>query len=140
MASGANGTVIDDFGGDNFDHSKLGFIGGQYIGAIMTGGRPIEFHRRRPARRAGASIGSARWRGITTTPVTIQRHGVHGLSRRYLDLDPTYKDAWGQPLLRITFDFPDNDVRMSQYVADKAAEIARAMGAKTVVRGGASGL
>jgi gluconate 2-dehydrogenase alpha chain len=44
MASGANGTMIDDFGGDNFDHSQLGFIGGQYVGAIMTGGRPIEFH------------------------------------------------------------------------------------------------
>ena len=44
MASGASGTVIDDFGGDNFDHSQLGFIGGAYIGAIMTNGRPIEFH------------------------------------------------------------------------------------------------
>src|SRR6202162_391109 len=44
MASGANGTMIDDFGGDNFDHGPLGFIGGQYVGAIMTGGRPIEFH------------------------------------------------------------------------------------------------
>ena len=39
MASGANGTMIDDFGGDNFDHSQLGFIGGQYVGAIMTNGR-----------------------------------------------------------------------------------------------------
>src|SRR5271156_4508114 len=44
MASGSNGTMIDDFSGDNFDHGRLGFIGGQYIGAIMTGGRPIEFH------------------------------------------------------------------------------------------------
>ena len=44
MASGAYGTMIDDFGGDNFDHSQLGFIGGQYVGAIMTNGRPIEFH------------------------------------------------------------------------------------------------
>jgi hypothetical protein len=28
--------------------------------------------------------------------------------------------AWGQPLLRMTFDFPENDIRMSQYIADKA--------------------
>ena len=38
---------------------------------------------------------------------------VHGCSvsqrQNYLDLDPTYRDAWGQPLLRMTFDFPQND-------------------------------
>src|SRR6516165_4045900 len=44
MASGASGTVIDDFSGDNFDHGPHKFIGGAYVGAIMTGGRPIEFH------------------------------------------------------------------------------------------------
>ena len=44
MASGASGTVIDDFAGDNFDHKGLGFVGGGYISATMTGGRPIEFH------------------------------------------------------------------------------------------------
>ena len=41
---------------------------------------------------------------------------VHGSSastkHNYLDLDPSYKDAWGLPLLRMTFDFPDNDIRM----------------------------
>jgi gluconate 2-dehydrogenase alpha chain len=62
---------------------------------------------------------------------------VHGSSHpsrsNYLDLDPTYKDAWGLPLLRMTFDFPDNDIRMSSYVTDKAAEIGRAMGGKIVV-------
>jgi gluconate 2-dehydrogenase alpha chain len=50
---------------------------------------------------------------------------MHG---NYLDLDPTYKDAWGLPLLRMTFDFPDNDLRMSRYVTDRAAEIGAAMG------------
>ncbi len=44
MSSGAPGTMIDDFGGDNFDHSNLGFIGGQDVGSIMTSARPIEFH------------------------------------------------------------------------------------------------
>ena len=52
--------------------------------------------------------------------------------QNYLDLDPTYKDAWGQPLLRMTFDFPPNDLRMAQYVTGKAVEIGKAMGAKQV--------
>ncbi len=34
MASGASGTLINDFAGDNFDHAKLGFIGGAFIGAV----------------------------------------------------------------------------------------------------------
>ena len=41
IASGAIGMCIDEFNGDNFDHSKLGFVGGGYIGAAMTNGRPI---------------------------------------------------------------------------------------------------
>jgi gluconate 2-dehydrogenase alpha chain len=36
----------------------------------------------------------------------------------------------------MTFDFPENDIRMSQYIADKVVEIGRAMGGKTVARGG----
>jgi len=137
MASGANGTMIDDFGGDNFDHSQLRFIGGQYVGAIMTNGRPIEFHPTPP----GTPKWGLEWKQAVARhynhTVLIQQHGTSTASRlNYLDLDPTYKDAWGQPLLRMTFDFPDNDIRMSQYIADKVVEIGRAMGGKTVDRGG----
>ena len=137
MASGANGTMIDDFGGDNFDHSQLGFIGGQYIGSIMTNGRPIEFHPTPP----GTPKWGLEWKQAVARhynhTVLVQQHGTSTASRlNYLDLDPTYKDAWGQPLLRMTFDFPDNDIRMSQYIADKVVEIGRAMGGRIVVRGG----
>jgi gluconate 2-dehydrogenase alpha chain len=137
IASGANGTMIDDFGGDNFDHGPLGFIGGQYVGAIMTNGRPIEFHPTPPGTpKWGLAWKQAVARHYNHT-ILIQQHGTSSASRlNYLDLDPTYKDAWGLPLLRMTFDFPENDIRMSQYVADKVVEIGRAMGGKTIVRGG----
>src|ERR1700730_10760908 len=49
MASGASGTLINDFAGDNFDHSGLGFVGGAFIGAVNTNGRPIEYHPVPPA-------------------------------------------------------------------------------------------
>jgi gluconate 2-dehydrogenase alpha chain len=137
MASGANGTMIDDFSGDNFDHSQLGFIGGQYVGAIMTNGRPIEFHPTPP----GTPTWGLDWKKAVARhynhTILIQQHGTSAASRlNYLDLDPTWKEAWGQPLLRMTFDFPENDIRMSQYIADKVVEICRAMGAKTMLRGG----
>ena len=137
MSSGAPGTMIDDFSGDNFDHKDLGFIGGQYVGSIMTNGRPIEFHPTPP----GTPAWGLKWKRAVARhynhTILIQQHGTSQSSRlNYLDLDPTYKDAWGQPLLRMTFDFPENDIRMSQYIADKVVEIGHAMGGKIVVRGG----
>ena len=58
MRSGANGTMIADFAGDNFDHGPLGFIGGAYIGEIMTNGRPIGFHPTPP----GTPPWGAKWK------------------------------------------------------------------------------
>jgi gluconate 2-dehydrogenase alpha chain len=46
---------------------------------------------------------------------------------QFLDLDPTYRDAYGQPLLRITYDFHDNDYRLYRYMAQRSIEIMRAM-------------
>ena len=61
-------------------------------------------------------------------------HGCNYPNRtNYLDLDPTYKDAIGRPLVRMTFNFKDNDYKMSAYITGKAAEIAKATGAKTVL-------
>ena len=42
IASGAHGMFIDDFNGDNFDHTGLGFVGGGYMGAGQTNARPIQ--------------------------------------------------------------------------------------------------
>ncbi len=52
----------------------------------------------------------------------------------FLDLDPTYKDRFGRPLLRVTFDWNENDKRSAKFMADRSEEIGHAMGAKTVVR------
>jgi gluconate 2-dehydrogenase alpha chain len=133
MASGASGTVINDFAGDNFDHGDLGFIGGAYIGAVNSGGRPIRYHPVPPNTPAWGK----RWKQAVIKhynhTVSISVHGSSIAHRgNYLDLDPTYRDAWGQPLLRMTFDFPQNDLKMAAYLTAKAAEIGKAMGAKEV--------
>ena len=44
IGAGALGIGIDDYNGDNFDHSGLGFIGGGYLACWQTNGRPIEYH------------------------------------------------------------------------------------------------
>jgi gluconate 2-dehydrogenase alpha chain len=134
MASGASGTLINDFAGDNFDHAKLGFVGGAFIGAVNTNGRPIQYHPTPP----GTPAWGLGWKRAVAKhynhSVMFSLHGSSMAQRQnFLDLDPTYKDAWGQPLLRITFDFPPNDLRMAEYVTSKGVEIGKAMGAKQVV-------
>jgi len=133
MRSGACGTVISDFVSDNFDHGPHGFIGGAYIGEVMSHGRPIEFHPTPP----GTPAWGADWKKAVikhynhTASLTI--HGSSIASpNNYLDLDPTYKDAWGNPVLRMTFEFPQNDVKMSAYITQKAIEIGKAMGGTQV--------
>jgi gluconate 2-dehydrogenase alpha chain len=133
MASGASGTVINDFAGDNFDHGGLGFVGGAYIGAVNSNGRPILYHPVPP----GTPAWGKRWKQAVVKhynhTVMMSIHGSSVTQRQnHLDLDPTYRDAWGQPLLRMTFDFPPNDLKMAAHVTAKAVEIGKTMGAKQV--------
>jgi gluconate 2-dehydrogenase alpha chain len=46
---------------------------------------------------------------------------------RYLDLDPTYRDAHGVPLLRMTFDWHPNEYKMTAFTSARAGEIVSAM-------------
>jgi gluconate 2-dehydrogenase alpha chain len=140
MRSGANGTLIGDFAADNYDHGPHKFVGGVYLGELMTNGRPIEFHPTPPGTpQWGAAWKAAVVRHYNHTSV-ININGASSSSRHnFLDLDPTYKDAWGLPLLRMTFDFPANDLRMSGHVTQKTLEIGRAMGGRQVVGAGRKG-
>lgn len=128
MGAGALGTVIDDYNGDNFDHSGLGFVGGGYIACKQYGGRPIEGH----PTPSGTPKWGAAWKKAVRE--NYQRHGsvvIHGSSAavrgNYLSLDSTYRDHLGRPMLRMTFDFPDNDRRMSAHVLAQAERICKAM-------------
>jgi gluconate 2-dehydrogenase alpha chain len=128
VGAGALGIGLDDYNGDNFDHSGLGFIGGGYLACWNTNGRPIEYH---PIPKGTPSWG-AKWKQAVAKnylrSVSISTHGsVMSHRTNYLDLDPTYHDVYGQPLLRMTFDYTDNEHKMSDYLTDRATDIAKAM-------------
>lgn len=129
MGAGALGSVVDEFNGDNFDHTGLGFVGGGFIACNSNGSRPIDSHPVPP--------GTPRWGGGWKKAVAryygrsigLYCHGaVQSYRTNYLDVDPTYRDAFGLPLLRMTFDFHDNERRMSAYVTARAEDIAKALG------------
>lgn len=128
IATGAHGVMIDDYNGDNFDHSGLGFVGGGYMGFGTTGGRPIQMRSVPP----GTPRWGATWKKATAE--TYQRglgFSTHGSSYSYrdcyLDLDPTYKDPLGRPLMRMTFDFHENELKMSAYLTERLADISKAL-------------
>jgi len=127
-AGSAGQRVIDEFNSDHFDHTGLGFIGGSLIYAGGTGGRPIDQMMLPPdVPRWGVGWKAAiRKHYRHSAPIGTQG-SVMAYRDRYLSLDPAYKDAYGQPLLRITFDWHDNEYRMAAYCASKMEEIVRAM-------------
>ena len=129
MAAGASfGMNIDDFNGDNFDHSGLGFFGGAWISAGTSNGRPIQTRPVPP--------GTPRWgRDWKKATAKWYNHAFNiGASccnyahrENYLDLDPTYRDALGRPLVRMTYNFQENDYKVREYMGGVLARIARAM-------------
>ncbi|MES2534140.1 MAG: GMC family oxidoreductase [Pseudomonadota bacterium] len=136
VGAGASGHAMDDFDGDNFDHGPLGFIGGSSINCINTGGRPIQ----QLALPAGTPTWGAAWKKAAKENYVYQtsvgaQGSVMAYRDNYLDLDPTYKDQFGQPLLRMTFDWKDNDMAMTAFIGGKVEQIAKAMGPKHISMG-----
>jgi gluconate 2-dehydrogenase alpha chain len=133
MGAGGLGMVVDDFNGDNFDHGNLGFLGGGYISLNSTNGRPISFRPTPPGTPAWGPTWkqeTAKWYRKTAM---VLCEGTNYASRsNSLDLDPTYRDMFGQPLLRMTYNFTQNDRAMADYLLGKAADIGRAMNATIV--------
>jgi gluconate 2-dehydrogenase alpha chain len=129
----ATGVLVDDFANDNFDHSGRGFIGGAQLmsaafhmlvqGPLLPPGSP------RWGR--GWKTAISEWYD-TTILSTIAGHCLP-YRGNHLDLDPAYTDAWGLPLLRITFDWHPNERRIAAFMRDQLATIFRSMGADEVL-------
>jgi gluconate 2-dehydrogenase alpha chain len=138
MGAGALSYVLDDFNADNFDHSGLGFLGGGSIASGSSGARPIQSL---PVPATTAPWG-AEWKAAirkyknSSISAGIQG-GVFAYRDYFLDLDPNYKDQFGQPLVRITFDWEPNERKFAAYVAPKLKEMIEATGAKQVSAVGA---
>src|SRR5262249_31416033 len=111
MGSGANGVSLRDFDGDCFDHSPLDFLRGAFIHAHALGFRPIQNFGVGPA--SGKSTWGSEWKKAAMDAfdrtASLGMSGEHIAYRtNYLDLDPTYRDSYGDPLLRMTIDWYDN--------------------------------
>lgn len=134
----AQGVAIDDWADDNFDHADVDFIGGANLW-VHTDRRPISAADMNTFGQVG-NWGS-QWKAFimknadrsnssyvqkTTLPYT----------HNYLDLDPRVTDARGDPVIRITAHYGDNEKRIAAFAQDRMEEWYRQAGAIRIERSG----
>ena len=130
---GGAGTTFDDLNGNRNDPTKTGFIGGGIIWARQPGAGPV----RGIATPPGVPAWGSEWKkGVKEAFRHSFYYEVQGscmaYQDAYLSLDPTYKDAFGRPLLRMTFDWHDNEIKASQYLVEKASDMCKVLGPKAI--------
>lgn len=135
MGSGSAGSLASDFDGDVFDRGALPFLRGGYFAARAYGFQPIASFGVLP--RSVKTTWGAEWKKAAVSfydrTGTVTFAGEHlAYKQNFMDLDSTYKDKFGDPLLRLTLDWCDNERNMADFGTAKAVEIARAMGAEEI--------
>jgi gluconate 2-dehydrogenase alpha chain len=141
MGGGGLGMAIGDFAGDlpDDDAAHGAFRGGMIL-AYAQGSAPISSFGKVPEGEVRKNWGSQwkkaalKWQDRTATFICSGNHFAY--RGNYIDLDPTYKDAWGDPLLRVTIDWTDADRAQSDAMIKKEVGIAKAMGAASVTARG----
>jgi gluconate 2-dehydrogenase alpha chain len=132
----AQGTAVDEWADDNFDHTDLDFIGGGNLW-VYSDRRPITAARMNTFGRA------PRW-GSDWKAFVMQNadRWVNGYLQKttlpyednYLDLHPIIKDPLGFPVCRITADFKDNEKKIAAFIQDKTEQWFLEAGAIATVR------
>ena len=127
--------AISDFAGDPPDADvAAGVFRGGVIRTILGGQTPILGFGAVPAGEVKSNWGSE-WKKASLKwydkVAYLSLAAAHFAYRQnFIDLDPTYTDKFGDPLVRITLDWTDHDRREAAMIAREEASLAKAMGAK----------
>ena len=128
IGNGGAGTTMDDLNGKQLDNAAAGFVGGGIIWARQPGAGPV--------RGINVPPGTPGWGSPWKQAIVDSfRHSFYyevqgacmSYRQHYLSLDPTYKDGFGRPLLRMTFDWHDNEIKASQFLVDKAQQMSKVL-------------
>jgi len=121
--AGAQATGIDNFDGDNFDHTGAGFIGGAMLMAPAENKTIVNAIWSAPSvprwgsewkRWFATHAGSIGW--VWTIPDALP------YEHNFLDLDPVVRDPDGVPVVRCTYDFAENERLQCAFLLARAAE------------------
>ena len=134
IGTGAWGIAYNDYNADNFDHSDVDFIHGGQIEMHLLGNEPIANNPVIPGTPTwGKEFKKNSLFYYNRTLTVVSQRAFLPYKDNYLSLDPTYKDEYGDPLLRVTFDYKEMDFKRHEYLSEKCVEVLNKMGATTVV-------
>jgi gluconate 2-dehydrogenase alpha chain len=131
MGAGSLGVMISDFDGDHgFDGSEP-IVRGGTVSMSISGNRPIASFGTMPA--GAARNWGSEWKAASLVwrdkVGSIGYAGEHMAYRtNFMDLDPTYTDKMGDPLIRFTLDWTEHEYQQRVHAAQIQAKIAKAMG------------
>jgi len=129
MGTTSAGVGVADF--FDFDHSDVDFVGGGLMLQQAIGMTPLKEGFSLPPGTPTWGVG---WKNAIrewfdrAMPISCPGQSL-AYRDRYFDLDPTYRDAYGLPLIRITHNWKDNERKLGRFLSSKAAEMFTAMGA-----------
>ena len=135
----AQGVAVDEWADDNFDHGELDFIGGANLW-VYTDRRPISAAKMSTFSETSRNWGSD-WK--TFVMANADRSNSAYLQKttlpyedNYLDLDPGVTDPYGDPVIRITARYHENELRAAAFAQDKMEQWYREAGAIRIIRSG----
>jgi len=129
--TGSQSTCIDDFNGDNFDHTGLGFIRGAIVSGSMAESTPIARSNSLPPGQKGWGADYKKFLvdNMGSASSLFTQLEVLPYDANFLDLDPDTTDDLGMPRIRITFSLYDNEKKASAYINPKLEAVLKSMGA-----------
>jgi len=132
MGAGGLAVKISDFDRDRASEETGTFLRSGNFGYSAGGATPIRGFHAAPSGTTERDWGSE-WKKANLEHydrvISIGGMDAEHLSylHNYGDLDPTYTDRWGDPLLRLTLDFTEHEVRQSQFTAKVIGKLAKSI-------------
>jgi gluconate 2-dehydrogenase alpha chain len=131
MGAGGLGYGISDFDGKEGVDAFLGVLRGGNIRLMSTGEGPIASFGAVPPGEVKSDWGSE-WKKAALAwhdrSANINSEGEHLAYRQnYLDLDPTYTDQYGDPLMRLTLDWTEHERAQGAMLGKIQTQLAKAM-------------
>lgn len=140
----ASCVCMDNFNGDNFDHSELGFIEGGMLQAMggdlqaISGSGLGPFGTPMPdgTPTFGEGYKQALKKYFIRVATLLPQIPSLPYDANYCDLHPTIKDEIGMPVLRITYNAYENELRAGTYLQNIAENILKEMGVSKTKKAG----
>lgn len=131
--AGTLGAAVEDYGPEQLDHSELDFLHGFKLTVVQTGNRPIQNNHVPEGTPSWGKEFKEKSLYYANRHVAMTHHeGVLPRQHNYLDLDSNYKDVFGDPLLRTTVKYTDQERNLIKFANEKAAELVEQMGADII--------